>query len=153
MPDRTLFVDTAGWMAMADAADPMHDASRGSRDAWLRSGGHLLSTDYVIDETLTLIRMRLGLRAAARWWEQIDASSRLRWEWITPSRAEEARRWFFDWNDKAFSFTDCTSFVVMRELRIQTVLTTDRHFSQAGFDALPGRYPPGRGGTLSPRMP
>ena len=48
---------------MADAADPMHEASRGSRDAWLRSGGSLLSTDYVIDETLTLIRMRLGLRA------------------------------------------------------------------------------------------
>lgn len=153
MPDRTLFVDTAGWMAMADAANPMHEASRGSRDAWLRSGGSLLSTDYVIDETLTLIRMRLGLHAAARWWEQIDASSRLRWEWITPSRAEKARRWFFDWNDKDCSFTDCTSFVVMQELRIQTVLTTDRHFSQAGFDPLPGRYPPGRGGTRSPRMP
>ena len=39
VPDRTLLVDTAGWMAMADAADPMHAASRGSRDAWLRSGG------------------------------------------------------------------------------------------------------------------
>ncbi len=52
------------------------------RVLWLRSGGNLISTDYVIDETLTLIRMRLGLRAAARWWKQIDASSRLRWEWI-----------------------------------------------------------------------
>ena len=49
---------------MADAADPMHAASRGSRDAWLRSGGNLISTDYVIDETLTLIRMRLGLRVS-----------------------------------------------------------------------------------------
>ncbi len=138
---------------MADAADPMHAASRGSRDAWLRSGGNLVSTDYVIDETLTLIRMRLGLGAAARWWKQIDASARLRWEWITPSRAEKARRWFFDWNDKDFSFTDCTSFVVMKELRIQTALTADRHFSQAGFDSLPGRHPPGRSGTRSPRMP
>ena len=101
-----LFVDTAGWMAMADAADPMHTASRGSRDAWLRSGGNLISTDYVIGETLTLIRVRLGLRAAARWWKQIDASSRLRWEWITPPRAEKAS-WFFDWNDKRSSFTDC----------------------------------------------
>ncbi len=25
----------------------------------------------------------------------------------------------------------------MKELGIQTVLTTDRHFSQAGFDSLP----------------
>ena len=123
---------------MADAADPMHHASRGSRDAWLRSGGNFVSTDYVIDETLTLIRMRLGLGAAARWWEQIDASSRLRWEWITPARAEKARRWFFDWNDNAFSFTDCTSFVVMEELRLRRVLTTDRNFVRAGFEVLPG---------------
>ena len=83
---------------MADAADPMHAASRGSRDAWLRSGGN-------------------------------------------------------DWSDKDFSFTNCTSFVVMKELWIQTALTTDRHFSQAGFDSLPGRYPPGHSGTRSPRMP
>lgn len=54
-------------------------------------------------------------------------------------RAEKARRWFFEWNDKDFSFTDCTSFVVMKELRIQRALTTDRHFSQAGFELLPTR--------------
>lgn len=81
--------------------------------------------------------MRLGLRAAARWWAQIDASSRLRREWINPSRAERARSWFFEWSDKNFSFTDCTSFVVMKELRVRRALTTDRHFSQAGFDAVP----------------
>ncbi|WP_419161693.1 type II toxin-antitoxin system VapC family toxin [Candidatus Palauibacter sp.] len=136
--ETALFVDTAGWMAMADAADPKHATSRRERDACLRRGGFLVSTDYVVDETLTLIRARLGLRAAAEWWAQIDASSRLRWEWIDPLRAEKARRWFFEWNDQDFSFTDCTSFVVMKELCIRRALTTDRHFSQAGFETLPG---------------
>ena len=140
-----LFVDTAGWMAMADAGDPAHGASRWERDTCLRDGGVLVSTDYVIDETLTVIRVRLGLRAAARWWAQIDVSSRVRWEWIDPLRAEKARSWFFEWSDKEFSFTDCTSFVIMKELRLQRVLTTDRHFSQAGFEALPriGQMAPG----------
>ena len=73
---------------MADAGDPAHAASRWERDTCLRDGGVLVSTDYVIDETLTVIRVRLGLRAAARWWAQIDASSRVRWEWIDPLRAE-----------------------------------------------------------------
>lgn len=135
--DASVFVDTAGWMALADAADPMHEASRGERDACLKSGGFLISTDYVMDEMLTLLRVRLGLRAAADWWDQIDASSRLRWEWIDAHRADKARHWFFEWSDKAFSFTDCTSFVVMKELRLSRVLTTDRHFSQAGFERLP----------------
>ena len=137
-PDPALFVDTAGWMAMADEGDAMHEASRSVRDACLRAGGLLVSTDYVIDETLTLIRVRLGLGAAAAWWAQIDASARIRWEWIDPLRAEKARSWFFRGSDKDFSFTDCTSFVVMRELRLRIALTTDRHFSQAGFETVPG---------------
>ena len=122
---------------MADAADPHHDACRAARDKWLRDDGILVSTDYVLDETLTLIRIRMGLPAASRWWDQVDASSRVRWEWVDPTRADKARDWFFRWKDKAFSFTDCTSFVVMRELRQRRVLTTDRHFRQAGFTVLP----------------
>ena len=141
--NQALFVDTTGWMAMADAGDPAHEASRRERDSYLQGGGILVSTDYVIDETLTLIRFRLGLRAAARWWAQIDASSRIRWERIDASRAEKARTWFFDWTDKEFSFTDCTSFVVMEELNLQRALTTDRHFSQAGFETVP-RAPKGQ---------
>ena len=124
---------------MADASDPAHDASRRERDACLEAGGVLVSTDYVIDETLTLMRFRLGLRAAERWWSQIDASSRVRWERVDASRAEKARTRFFTWIDKEFSFTDCTSFVVMDELGLTRVLTTDRHFTQAGFERLPER--------------
>ncbi|MDE0366510.1 MAG: hypothetical protein OXP09_13150 [Gammaproteobacteria bacterium] len=40
--------------------------------------------------------------------------------------------------DKAFSFTDCTSFVVMDELGFRKALITDRRFRQAGFEMLPG---------------
>ncbi|MDE2783829.1 MAG: hypothetical protein OXK77_12800 [Gemmatimonadota bacterium] len=140
---RALFVDTAGWMAMADAADPAHESSRRERDSCLEGGGILVSTDYVIDETLTLIRVRLGLGAAAEWWAQIDASSRIRWERIDASRAEKARTRFFEradrveWTDSDLSFTHCTSFVVMQELGLARALTTDRHFSQAGFETVP----------------
>jgi hypothetical protein len=132
-----LFVDTAGWMAMADASDPRHEACRAWRDRWFRDGGTLVSTDCVLDETVTLIRARLGFGAASRWWGQVDGSRRVRWEWIDPTRADKARDWFFRWKDKTFSFTDCTSFVVMRELRQRRVLTTDRRFRQAGFTVVP----------------
>ena len=132
-----LFVDTAGWMALADSRDHAHAGARQVRDTHLIDGGILITTDYVVDETLTLIRVRLGLRAAAQWWTLVDASTRIQWEWIDPARAEKARAWFFGWADKAFSFTDCTSFVVMEELGLKQALTTDRHFRQAGFESLP----------------
>ena len=130
---RAVFVDTAGWMACADAADPAHGKARAARDQALQAGRLLMTTDYVVDETLTLVRMRLGLRAAEAWWAQVEGSPRVRWEAIDALRAEKARAWFFRHRDKSYSFTDCTSFVVMRELRVKEALTTDRHFRQAGF--------------------
>jgi len=134
---RAVFVDTAGWMACADGADPAHARARAARDEALAAGRLLVTTDYVVDETLTLLRMRLGLPAAEAWWSQIDASSRVRWQWIDAARAEKARSVFFRHRDRQYSFTDCTSFVVMRELRLKEALTTDRHFRQAGFQVLP----------------
>jgi hypothetical protein len=132
-----LFADTAGWMACADSADPAHRASCAARDAALEAGQTLVTTDYVADETLTLIRLRLGVAAAQAWWEQVDSSPRLRWELIDHDRFEKARQLFFQYRDKDFSFTDCTSFVVIRELRLTRALSTDRHFHQAGFQIAP----------------
>jgi predicted nucleic acid-binding protein len=135
---KALFVDTAGWMACADGADPAHGRSCVARDRALEAGQSLITTDFIVDETLTLIRFRLGLDAAEAWWQQIDGSSRLRWERIDSDRFERARHVFFQYRDKDFSLTDCTSFVIMRELRLTHAITTDRHFRQMGFQVLPG---------------
>ncbi len=132
-----LFVDTAGWMAMADGKDRHHQQSREVRDKWLTQSGTLVTSNYVLDETLTLIRIRLGLDAAKRWWEMVSRSPRCKIEWVGPDRTQKALNWFFKWHDHSFSFTDCTSFVLMKELGIREVLTMDRHFTAAGFNCLP----------------
>ena len=137
-----VFVDTGGWMACADRADPAHVACTAARDATLEAGRILITTDFVVDETLTLIRFRLGLAAANAWWQQIDGSARLRWERVENDRFERARNLFFQYRDKDLSFTDCTSIVVMRELKLKTVITTDRHFHRVGFDVMPAVRPP-----------
>ncbi len=131
-------MDTAGWMACADSADPAHVRSCEARDAALHAGQTLVTTDFVVDESLSLIRFRLGMTAADTWWQQIDHSPRLRWERIDSTRFEKARQLFFQYRDKDFSFTDCTSFAIMREFRITHAITTDRHFRQMGFQMLPG---------------
>ena len=69
--DEAVFVDTAGWMACADGADAAHRRALAARDAALESGLVLVTSDYVVDETLTLIRFRLSLAAADSWWRQI----------------------------------------------------------------------------------
>ncbi len=132
-----LFVDTAGWVACTDTAEPAHKQAAAARDRWLEEGGLLVTTDYVADETLTLLRKRFGLDVAEAWWRQVEGSPRLRWEFVSLARADKARGMFFRYSDKDFSFTDCTGFVVMRELKLREALTTDHHFAQAGFITLP----------------
>ena len=134
---KRFFVDTAGWMAMADSKDPLHQECLNSRDEWFEKGGVLVTSNYILDEALTLIRMRLGIEAAEKWWAMTSESPRCKVEWITPERKEKAVHWFFRWRDQSFSFTDCTSFIVMRELGIKDVLTADRHFITAGFQIHP----------------
>jgi predicted nucleic acid-binding protein len=134
---KRLFVDTAGWMAMADAKDPLHQQSLHSRDLSLEKGAILVTSNYILDETLTLIRMRLGIDAAEKWWGLVSESPRCDVKWITPDHAEKALHFFFRWRDQSFSFTDCTSFILMRELLIENVMTADHHFITAGFQTHP----------------
>jgi predicted nucleic acid-binding protein len=145
---RPVFVDTAGWVSCADGADAHHARSTAARDAALEAGQTLITTDFVVDQTLRLNRLRLGLAAAERWWQQVDRSPRLRWERVGSDRFEKACLLFFQYRDKDFSFTDCTSFVIMRELRMTHALTTDTHFRQMGFQLLPGAR---RGAPRKPR--
>jgi predicted nucleic acid-binding protein len=50
---------------------------------------------------------------------------------------DEAWQYFTRHEDKSYSFTDCLSFAVMKQFEIQTALTFDRHFVQAGFQKIP----------------
>jgi predicted nucleic acid-binding protein len=89
-------------MAMADAADRDHQACREIRDAWLERGIRLVTIDYIADETLTLIRKRLGVASAMAWWQLVEQSRRLHWEQVDGIRAEKARRWSFPGRTRMF---------------------------------------------------
>lgn len=131
-----LFVDTSGLYALADRRDPL----RARAQQWLTSrvsaGGRLILTDYILDEACTLAKARAGASAAVRLLALVEASAGFRFEWVGPDRFEAAKAWFCKHSDHGYSFTDCTSFVVMRELKIRDALTSDRHFAEAGFRGL-----------------
>jgi predicted nucleic acid-binding protein len=96
----------------------------------------LVVTDYVIDESVTLAKARGGAQVADRVLALIERGQGIRIEWIGPDRFAATRAFFRKHADHAYSFTDCSSFVVMRELRLNRALTTDRHFVEAGMETL-----------------
>ena len=131
-----VFMDSAGFLALWDASDDHHRAAVGLQAELAREHRRFLTTEYVADETATLLLVRHSHGAAVDFLETIERSEALRLEWIDPARFHAASDWFRKHTGKAWSFTDCVSFAVMRELRVRDAFTTDRHFRQAGFVPL-----------------
>jgi len=133
---REIFVDSSGLYALADHRDPSRVAAERCVAGLVKSGVILILTDYIIDEACTLAKARGGGYGALRLLEIVDHSEAFRMIWIGEERFEAAKSFFRKHADHGYSFTDCTSFVVMRDLGIHEVLTTDRHFTEAGFRLL-----------------
>ncbi|MCP4696870.1 MAG: type II toxin-antitoxin system VapC family toxin [Gammaproteobacteria bacterium] len=49
----------------------------------------------------------------------------------------EGWQFFQKSHDKTYSLTDCLSFIIMRQLDMDSALSFDKHFKQAGFMRLP----------------
>jgi uncharacterized protein len=94
-------------------------------------GRRFTTTDYILDETATLLKARGLGHLVEPCFEIVFRSAACRVEWIDADRFAETRRFFLKHADQQWSFTDCFSFHVMRHLGIQDALTTDRHFRQA----------------------
>jgi hypothetical protein len=136
-----VFVDTSALYALVEKNDAHHRAARRVVEKLLHSGRKLVLTDYIIDETTTLANVRSGKRVAMRVLDLVEQSEGIRIEWVGSLRFEATTTFFRKHADHGYSFTDCTSFIVMNELELTQAMTTDKHFPQAGFEALllPGR--------------
>lgn len=127
-----IFVDTAAFLAIENRRDAHHQEALASRDAVLEAGEPLVTSDYVLAESYTIIRLRAGHVVAVEFGEAVRASRVLRVEYLTPDILEAAWQIFKAFADKEFSYTDCTSFALMEHLHISTVFTFDQHFRQYG---------------------
>ena len=124
-----VFVDTGAWFAHHVPTDPNHERAV----EWLHDSKQpLVTTDYVVDETLTLLCMRRESRRAIAVGRLLLESGLIRIHHV--SSDEFRRAWIlFQRNHAAgWSFTDCTSKVVLDQLAIRTAFAFDDHFRQFG---------------------
>ncbi len=131
-----VLVDTAGFLGLWDAAGQQHGRAVRLQAELAGEGRRFLTTDYVVDETVTLLLVRHSHAAAADFLETVTTSERLQVQWVEADRFHTAASFFTRHRDKEWSFTDCASFTLMHESGIRDSFTTDRHFRQAGLNPL-----------------
>ncbi len=139
MASADVFADTSALYAAIDARDAHHRDTAALIRQLAQAGRMIVISDYIVAETLNLAVARRGRVVADRLLQLLETSSGLRMEWIGPERFLAAKAFFRKYADHDYSFTDCTSFVVMTELKIRDALTSDQHFAEAGFRVLSNR--------------
>ncbi|HZM03241.1 MAG TPA: PIN domain-containing protein [Candidatus Saccharimonadales bacterium] len=137
MAAHEVFVDTSSLYSLLDRSEASHAATARIVARLARMGTKLIVSDYIITETINLANARGGHFVAARVLDLIEQSNGIRLEWIGMTRFDRTKIFFRKHYDHGYSFTDCTSFVLMAELQIAQALTLDRHFIEAGFRVMP----------------
>ena len=124
-----IFADTGGWFAITIPTDPYYVAAT----QWFALNRQsLVTTDYVVDETLTLIRARGQNNRANVMGRQFFSGNLATIYYLTEDDIRQAWQVFTQYADKEWSFTDCTSKVVMEKFGMIQALAFDYHFRQFG---------------------
>jgi uncharacterized protein len=126
---RAVLVDTSAYFALADRSDQHHAAAVRFVQATDRP---LVTTDLLIVETLNLVQARLGSAPAIALGKRLLAPAATTALKVTDADWVHAWRLFQQYRDKAFSFTDCTTFALMARLGVSTAFAFDVHFRQYG---------------------
>jgi predicted nucleic acid-binding protein len=136
MAAEPLFMDSGGFYALVSPHSQSHELAVGIMQEAAQQRRRAVTTDYVVDETATLLRARGLTKLLTQFFRLTEQSQALTMEWTSPDRFAAARKFMLKHLDQEFSFTDCVSFVVMRELRLTDALATDDHFRIAGFNPV-----------------
>ena len=136
---KRLFVDTSAWFAFFNGADPDNEAVAKILVEW---DGRLVTTEYVFDEIVTLLRYRVDHHTARRAGKVLRNGDIATLATVELRDVEEAWNRFCKQADKKYSFTDCTSFAVMDRLGLTKAAAVDPDFRRAGFQVLPSNISP-----------
>jgi predicted nucleic acid-binding protein len=132
-----VFVDTSALLAILDAGDPNHERATALLKASLR-WDEVFTHNYIHVEAEQLVRRRLGAEAATRLLQELLPAIQT-W-WVDEGVHAQAVTALAG-KGRAMSLVDQVSFVIMRDLKVDTALAFDSDFDREGF-RLPEMQPP-----------
>lgn len=122
-----VFIDTGAFCALSIPKDQHNRKAKVIYKQIHKDKYVICTSDYVLDETYTLLKMRGSHATAVKFMNQIDKCNItvLR---VTEDIEEKVKAIFRKIDDKRLSYTDCTSFALINQSGVETVFAFDEHF-------------------------
>ena len=133
---KQVFVDTGAWIAIVDENDEYHNLAAEYIKEIYQKNITLISTNYILDETVTWIKYKLGHKKAVKFkklWDRNVQSGKLTVYWVDKEISSQAWKIFKKYGDHSLSFTDCISFAVCQREEINQIFGFDKDFNILGF--------------------
>ena len=131
-----MFADSVYFLALTIERDALHGQAVAIEASYQ---GRLFTTEWVLTEVADGLSAPSLRPRFTRLCENLRARDNVRILPVNHLQYEMGCRLYQRRNDKAWSLTDCMSFLAMRTYGLQAALTADQHFVQAGFRILMGR--------------
>jgi len=122
-----VFIDTGAFCALTIPKDQHNLTAKSFFKQIQKDKAVIYTSDYVLDETYTLLKTRSSHATAIKFMEQMD-KSQINILRITEDIEESAKALFKKFDDRRLSYTDCTSFALINHLGIEAVFAFDEHF-------------------------
>jgi len=136
MPRTEVFLDTAYAIALASSKDDHHEKALLLADQLEEDGTKLITTRAKMLEIGNALSKQTHRQAAVAIMGALEEDPSVKIVPLTEELYKQAFELYQQRQDKEWGITDCISFIVMSERGIGEALTTDKHFAQAGFEAL-----------------
>ena len=137
---KRIFADTAYFVALVEKRDHLH---RQATELEKHPPGQLLTTEWVLTEAADSLAEPRTRDKFIRVLDDLRMRTDVEIIPVSHEHFQRGCELYAKRSDKYWSLTDCISFVVMWENGIDTALTSDEHFEQAGFQRLMDPSPQG----------
>jgi predicted nucleic acid-binding protein len=133
---KCVFWDTSGWYTLFVQSESLYLKAKDLAQEQIKNKIYFLTSDYVVQETMTLFMARKESSRAIDFWNLIQNSNLIQIEKIDLERFKKSGDYFCKHLDQNYSFVDASSFLLMKECKTNKVVTLDKHFNKAGFQVL-----------------
>lgn len=135
MPSESIFVDTSASYALLDRSDQYHTKAKSVWPALLEDGINLVTTNYTVAETLTVLQYRIGFEAACVWYRDVLAVLDVRW--VDEISHKLACELWVHLGRRRFSLVDCVNYITMNQSQIDKAFCFKQNYREQGFEILP----------------
>ena len=138
MENSKIFADTSAFYALLGRSDKNHKTASVLWPNLLDINITLLTTNYVVLETIELLQNKIGFEAANSWYKHILGI--LDVLWIDAETKEKGYALWLNLGRRRLGLVDCVSFVTMHQNQIEKAFCFKPHFEDHGFEILTASF-------------